>query len=1004
MQILIPIPSFLQPLLQWFAGWLVFLGACWTKIMETASATLSNMEVWWTEQVFPTGVGGVTGAGAGGGRMNALVPIFAILLVFWPVLLTLIVAMATASTWIFWVATSMILGLLQVLYVTYQFIMILLDILGLSGLKTYSMLRSQFLYHVENLFPSNTPAGKRLRGGKSRRRLWRQRIEAAKTYEDFLKIRIKAKDESLITEKIRQESKSKLFDSALPPPGQQHDENQQHQQVDQITTLGSPRKKKMPSPTSSPSSPFSSFNHFFSSHRDSIAVEKSKRDHEKDLGQQTSSPLAITRSTSSTDFGMNTSTAANHNNNASNTTSIPRNRSFDGNISKLSESERGKEHDDYHLDPVVASELGEKTAHLLIATTERLQEARLQAEAGQRRRQEQQENNNISPSSNKSSSSPQNHHHSHYTASPEESINSIKYLLSAVVKKNHLQLDQFIVDNARSIADCGEYGLTTPSRQLVRQYFNEVCCCLDVIADSDITIVNNDNEPSTLVEGEALAPEDPQQKRHAELTDRIMLLRKMKHNMGRTALMLSGGGAQAMYHIGVIKALIESKMYNDIKVISGTSGGSIIAGMCAIRTAEELYRDVCVSTVSTDFTRDGEQKRQNVCWFPPLAEMVSYWLKHKLLIDSAEFRRTCNFYYGDITFEEAYEKTNKHVCITVSASRVSGTSAQRLLLNHISTPHVTVASAVAASCALPGVMAPAKLLAKNSTGTLEPFEVDGVEWIDGSVQADLPFQRISTLFAVSSFVVSQTNFHIVPLMNKEHHPSRKSSYWTLFQTMEWDIRSRALKLSRLGLFPRMFGQDVSKIFKQKYHGDLTIVPRFTTMQTFGLKALSNPTVEDMEGYLENGQRATWPYINAIRDIIRLEKTLDDCLSRMEDRMRELQPDDADWLNHDDLESIASSTKDMSSASSRVRIIGRPPSMFGSFRETERMKRKMTKLEQENELLKKQLEALQKATQSNLASNGTLTNDTNKSESARSPLSDGSEGRVWNMVLGRTSSK
>jgi hypothetical protein len=121
---------------------------------------------------------------------------------------------------------------------------------------------------------------------------------------------------------------------------------------------------------------------------------------------------------------------------------------------------------------------------------------------------------------------------------------------------------------------------------------------------------------------------------------------------------------------------------------------------------------------------------------------------------------------------------------------------------------------------------------------------------------------------------------------------------------------------------------------------------------------------------------------------------------METRMRELQPDDTDWLNHDDLESIASSTKDMSSASSRVRIIGRPPSMSGSYRETERMKRRMTKLEQENELLKKQLEELQKATQPNLASNRTSTKDTTMADRALSPLSDGSEGRVWNMVLGR----
>jgi hypothetical protein len=39
-----------------------------------------------------------------------------------------------------------------------------------------------------------------------------------------------------------------------------------------------------------------------------------------------------------------------------------------------------------------------------------------------------------------------------------------------------------------------------------------------------------------------------------------------------------------------------------------------------------------------------------------------------VLIDNKEFSRTCEFYYGDTTFLEAYEVTRKHVSISVSAS------------------------------------------------------------------------------------------------------------------------------------------------------------------------------------------------------------------------------------------------------------------------------------------------------------------------------------------------
>jgi len=157
---------------------------------------------------------------------------------------------------------------------------------------------------------------------------------------------------------------------------------------------------------------------------------------------------------------------------------------------------------------------------------------------------------------------------------------------------------------------------------------------------------------------------------------------------------------------------------------------SIVAAMCAIKTPDELLRDICVSTVSTDYMRTGEMKRLGVSWFPSLYRMGADWIKSGLVMDSKEFFRCCEFYYSNITFEEAYEMTGKHVCITVSASRAyAGSGVQRLLLNHISTPNVTLASAVAASCALPGVMSPTKLMIKDGKGEQVPFEVDGVEWV-----------------------------------------------------------------------------------------------------------------------------------------------------------------------------------------------------------------------------------------------------------------------------------
>ena len=69
----------------------------------------------------------------------------------------------------------------------------------------------------------------------------------------------------------------------------------------------------------------------------------------------------------------------------------------------------------------------------------------------------------------------------------------------------------------------------------------------------------------------------------------------------------------------------------------------------------------------------------------------------------------------------------------------------------------------------------------------------------------------STLFNISNFVVAQTNFHVVPFLNKAHHPNINTLYWKMFQMCMWDVKSRVMNLSQLGLFPKFFGQDLSKV-------------------------------------------------------------------------------------------------------------------------------------------------------------------------------------------------
>ena len=115
---------------------------------------------------------------------NVIVPIVAIVFVFWPILLSIIMAVVTAWAWIFWLFTSILLGMVQVVYATYQFFMITMDICGISILKTYVVVvRNRFLYIFDTKSSHQT----------SRRKIWWQRLEQARNYEDFLKIRIESK-------------------------------------------------------------------------------------------------------------------------------------------------------------------------------------------------------------------------------------------------------------------------------------------------------------------------------------------------------------------------------------------------------------------------------------------------------------------------------------------------------------------------------------------------------------------------------------------------------------------------------------------------------------------------------------------------------------------------------------------------------------------------------------------------------------------------------------------
>ncbi len=71
----------------------------------------------------------------------------------------------------------------------------------------------------------------------------------------------------------------------------------------------------------------------------------------------------------------------------------------------------------------------------------------------------------------------------------------------------------------------------------------------------------------------------------------------------------------------------------------------------------------------------------------------------------------------------------------------------------------------------------------------------------------------------------------------------------MLSAIDLDLRHRSLILSKMGLLPKLYGQDISAVFRQKYHGNVTIVPRMRVEDSLGVKAIMNPSVADMKIYL-----------------------------------------------------------------------------------------------------------------------------------------------------------
>lgn len=165
---------------------------------------------------------------------------------------------------------------------------------------------------------------------------------------------------------------------------------------------------------------------------------------------------------------------------------------------------------------------------------------------------------------------------------------------------------------------------------------------------------------------------------------------------GRSTLVFQGGAIFGLCHLGVAKALFLRGLLP--RIISGTATGALIAALVAIHTEEELPRVLSgegidlsafsgkarTASVSGDKGQEVKVETFRSRWLTLLrrAERFrrdGYFLDVKVLEDCIRSN------VGELTFEEAYQRSKRVLNITVATAGQGGIPT---LLNYLTAPNV----------------------------------------------------------------------------------------------------------------------------------------------------------------------------------------------------------------------------------------------------------------------------------------------------------------------------
>lgn len=345
---------------------------------------------------------------------------------------------------------------------------------------------------------------------------------------------------------------------------------------------------------------------------------------------------------------------------------------------------------------------------------------------------------------------------------------------------------------------------------------------------------------------------------------------------GRSALMLSGGGVLGFYHLGVVKTMLEQGLLP--RVISGSSAGSLVAGVVGTHTDKQLEHFYEPANVLFEAEREA-------------STFTRMFFGANPQIDVGDLEQLIARMIPNLTFQEAYAKTGRQISISVAPAEPHQRSR---LLNAIASPNVYIRSAVMASCAVPGVFPPVMLLAKNVHGETQPY-LPTRKWVDGSIADDLPAKRLSRLYSANHYIVSMVNPIAIPFLKQGGNRSALgAALGSLGVGMGRELLNfyRGMVQKQGDSWPRfnMLMNGIHALMDQEYSGDINIVPSFRWYNP--AKLLSHLSEKDLIALMEGGAHSTYPSIEAMRICTKVSRTMEEILRRFE--TGDLRPDASEY--------------------------------------------------------------------------------------------------------------